>query len=337
MSNFLVNDEYLLLMVHCEDRSVGCEHEYILTTEDRKRLRAVGLKTAHEQPAWKRIEPSKGNYDFGYLDNIIRRNREADMKSLLYVAGWTLPSWIPNQWRAKTQSGVYEREVLSMWNEEAQEYSDKHYRLLYEKYNNPDLMWIMGEYQGGEGAYPPTWCLYDDAAVEDYKKVYGTSAMPEPNNPDTLSWYGRKIIEHFVRKSTILYPRYKEVWNMQQFLMDTWTKAFGNFVHLDTLKEYRRLWPDGNIVLLQATYYDEAHKQDNVDFVDNLIATTGCEAIVEAMFCKGLPTTTPKAIAHGFRGQLVRPAFEDGATKLEDWHVENIRVSHNQWTEGRKK
>ena len=334
--NFMDDLEFLLLMCHCPNRSINTEHIYVLTIQDRKRLREVGIKTAHEQPPWWSIEPSKGNYDFSCIDDILHKNREADMKTLFYVAGWALPSWMPNEWRAKTIEGNYEKEQLSMWNEEAQQYSDKHFQMLYDKYSDPDILWIFGDYQGGEGAYPPTWCLYDAAAVDDYRKTFGTSAMPEPLHPDTMKWFGDKIIQHFVRKSSILYPRYCEVWNMQQYLMDTWTKAFGNFVHLDILKEYRRLWPDGNIVLLQATYYDSAHKADNVVFVDMLRDTVNCEVIVEAMFCKGLPTTTPKAIAQGFRGQLVMPAFEEGATRLEDWMVNNIKVSHDLWTKSRE-
>jgi hypothetical protein len=192
-------------------------------------------------------------------------------------------------------------------------------------------MFFLGEYQGGEGAYPPTWALYDDAALEDYKSTYGTSAIPIPETPDTMDWFGKKIIEHYIHRGELLYPKYHEIWNEQQFLMDTWTKSFGNFVQLDIHKEYRRLHPDGSIVSCQCTYYDSSHKQDNVEFVDNLRYTTGCEVIVEAMYCKGLPWTTPKAISQNFRGQLMRPAFEGGATHLEDWMVDNIRVSNELW------
>jgi len=335
--NFLNETEFLLLMTHhttriSDDDSDG---EYAMTVGDKLRLREVGIRTAHEQPAWQTIEPSKGNYNFGYLDKVISDNREAGLKSLLYVSGWRVPKWIPNEWRAKTANGVYENEMLSMWNEEAQQHSDNYYQMLYDKYADPDILWIFGEYQGGEGAYPPTWCLYDDAAIADYKSKYGSDAMPDPHRKETMDWFGNKIIDHFVRKSSILQPRYKEVWNMQQHLMDTWTKAFGNFVQVDIMKKYRELWPDGNIVLLQATYYDDSHKADNVIHVDMLGEVTGCETIVEAMFCKGLPTTTPKAIAQGFRGQLVRPAFEEGSKKLEDWMIENIKTSHRLWSESR--
>lgn len=336
----MIDDEFLLLMAHnetrCNDHNEATVHfqipEYVLTIDDRKRLYDVGIRTAHEQPAWQTIEPSKDEYNFDYLNMIINRNREAGLKSLMQIHGWRVPYWIPNEWRAKTKDGIYEKECLSMWNEEAQEHSDKLYRTLDNYYwMDEDVEFFFGEWQGGEGAYPSTWCLYDDAAIQDYKLLYGTSAMPEPDHPDTMEWFGRKVIEHFIRKGKLLYPKFHEVWNEQQYLMDTWTKAFGNFVQLDIYRAYRNLWEDGCIVCCQCTYYDNSHKQDNVEFVDKLRAVTGCEVIVEAMYCAGLPMTTPRAIAQGFRGQLVRPAFENSARGLEDWHVNNIRVSNDLW------
>lgn len=327
------DDEFLLVMAHCEDRSPSFpDYTYVMNIADRRRLYDIGIKTIHEQPSWAMIEPSKGDYNFDYLDTIINRNREARLKSLVQIHGWRIPDWIPNEWRARQKNGTYELETLSMWNEEAQQYSDKYYKMLDDRYMaDPDVMFFFGEWQGGEGVYPSTWCLYDDAAIQDYKRVYSTSAEPIPDNPDTLDWFGKKCIQHFVRKSTIIQPKFQEVWNMQQYLMDTWTKAFGNFVELDIMKEYRRLWPEGSIVSCQCTYYDSSHKQDNVEFVDLISAVSGCETLVEAMHCRGLPETTPKAIAHGFRGQVVFPAYEDNANGLLQWHINNMAVSNQLW------
>ena len=88
-------------------------------------------------------------------------------------------------------------------------------------------------------------------------------------------------------------------------------------------------------MLLQYTYYDDAHGQDNVEFVDMLRDEIGCEVIVEAMFCSGLATTTPKAIAHGFRGQVVRPAIDLDMTSLPEHEVNAIRDSHQLWMASR--
>ena len=341
--NFMKENEFLLLMVNNEERWdelwVNPKREYTLTIDDRRRLRDAGIQTVSEQPAWKAIEPVKGEYNFGYLDGLIHRNREAGLKTSFGVPYVHNPAWMPNEWKPQGKNGECDTQVLSFWNEEAQEYLDNYLKLLMDHYPDEDIDFRFEEYQGGEGAYPPTPSFYDPPALEDYKRVYGSSAVPELTDPDTLDWFGKKIIEHFVRISKLFYPRYKEVWNDMQRLMDTegphGTKAFGNFVHKDILQEYRRLWPDGSIVLLQYTYYDAAHKEDNVQFVDMLREEVGCEVIVEAMFCSGLATTTPKAIAHGFRGQVVRPAIQPDMKSLPEHEVSAIRDSHNLWMESR--
>lgn len=339
--NFFVDDEFLLLMNHNLYRvhSNGKDPYHTLTTGEKERLNKVGIQTAHEQPAWHTLEPECGHYNFGYLDEIIKSNRDAGMKSLIQLSGWMVPKWMPNEWFAKTKEGKVEREALSFWNEEAQAYSDNFYRFLRDRYASyKDVQFFFGEWQGGEGAYPPTWCLYDAPAIEDYKKIYGNSAIPDPNTSETMNWYGNKIIEHFVRKAEILYPPYKEIWNAQQYLMDTWSKAFGNFVQHEILVKHREMHPDGCIVLLQYTYFDSSHDENNVKYVDRLREISGCEVIAEAMFCNGLPITTPKSIAKGFRGQIVHPAaggFDNGL--LEDWMVDRIRDSHNLWMESKNK
>ena len=333
--NFLRKDEFLLLMVHCEDRANGFERQHILTIPERTKLREVGIQTAHEQPSWASIEPRQGEYNWGYLDNIIDRNRQAGLKSLIQVSGWRIPNWVPIDWRPKALQGTYHDDMLSIWNEEAQWYNDEYYRLLYNRYNAPDIMWFFGEFQGGEGVIPPSQCWQDRAAIENYKSVYGSDAMPDMANPETMDWLGKSCLRHVLRKNAILQSRYNEVWSCLQRLMDRWSKAYGNFIHPELLQEYRKLYPDGNIALLQYTYFDDSHDQDCQDFVDYLVDISQAEVIVEAMFCAGLPVTTPKAIAKGFRGQIVQPANAIEGEAFTQGMVDAIRNSHNQWVESR--
>lgn len=330
--NFMHDDEFLLLMVHCEDRAIGYDNTLpILGVSDRARLREVGIQTAHEQPAWSRVEPSKGNYNFSYMDQIVKRNRDAGLKSLIQLCGWMVPNWVPKEWRARQRNGIYERETLSLWNDEAQDYLDIYYRTVINSYaNQEDVGFFFGEFQGGEGIYPSSWPLYDDAALDDYRRVYGSSTFPIPDDPYTLHWFGNKATDHFLRRAALLYPKHHEIWNAQQRLMDTWSKSFGNFVQPKILERCRENYPDACIVLLQYTYFDSSHDNANSYFVHELTNLAHCETIVEAMFCDGLPMTTPKSIAEGFRGQIVHPAKNPGE-HLEDWMVNNIRDSHNLW------
>lgn len=329
--NFMKDDEFLLLMCHCEDRAYGFEKLHILTVPERKRLYDAGIRTAHEQPAWMRVNPAPDVYDWNYLDTIVNRNREAGLKSLIQLPGWRVPRWVSNEWKARRKDGMYEDEALSFWNLEAQIYTDQYMQTVINHYSEEDVGFFFGEHQGGEGAYPPTWCVFDQSALDDYRNKFGSSASPELENPDTMAWFGKKVIDHYMDKALVLYPKFKEAWNCQQHLMDRWSKAYGNYVNPDIMVDYKKIFPEISVIFLQYTYFDDSHTKEEIDYVDRIIEISGCETIVEAMFCKGLPVTTPKAIAKGFRGQIVHPVNEFDRTALEDWEVNNIKNSHDLW------
>ena len=333
---FMKDDEFLLLMVHAEDRAVGFEKWHILTTEERKRLYDVGIRTAHEQPPWNKVNPSREHYDWGYLDHMIGRNRNAGLKSLIQLPGWRVPKWVPQEWKARRKEGMYEDEALSFWSVEAQQYIDEYIQTVMDHYPEEDVGFFFGEHQGGEGAYPPTWCVFDDSALENYKNTFGSSAIPEIGNPDSMSWFGDKVVQHYIDRARLFYLRQGEAWNAQQRLMDKWSKAYGNFVQPDIMETYSKVYPDISVVLLQYTYFDDSHGADEQNWVDNLIKISNCETIVEAMFCDGLPKTTPLAIAKGFRGQIVHPANGFDNVSLSDDMVNKIRDSHNLWKASRE-
>lgn len=333
--NFMSDDDFLLLMsLNLYHSSSFGNYPYHIHNEGEKaRLYGAGIRTSHEQPPWLLIEPSKGQYDFDYLDSVIRTNRNAGLKSLIQISGWINPAWMPDEWFAKDMNGNKEVTCISFWNEEAQQHSDNHYQTMVDHYKDEkDVAFFFGEFQGGEGAYNCTWCFRDDAAVQDYKKVYGTDAMPTIDSQETLDWFGKKVVEHFVRKMEILYPPYHEMWNAQQYLMNTWHKSYGNFVQPEIMKKFHELHPDGTVVLLQYTYFDSSHGDANASYVDTLRGISGCEVIAEAMFCNGLAHTTPKAIAKGFRGQIIHPQHSGfGTEPLDDGMINAIRTSNDLW------
>ena len=326
--------DFLLLMCHCEDRAKsGIDNNwYILSTADRERLREVGIQTAHEQPAWARVEPAQGQYDWGYLDNIVNRNRNAGLKSLVQLPGWRLPDWIPNEWRAQQKNGAYEVEVLSLWNEEAQTYSSDYIKVVMDHYKDQkDVGFFFGEFQGGEAPLPCSHCYFDHCALDNYKEIFGNDAVPDLSTEDTQDWFHTSIITHYIQKGEVFYLHNKEIWNCQQRLMDRWNIAFGNHVQPEIMRLYREIFTDASLVLLQYTYFDGSHTQDERDWVDNIIKISQCETIVEAMYCAGLPTTTPKAIEKGFRGQIVQPAHNVSNQFLDQTEVDIIGNSYNLW------
>lgn len=332
---FLENDEFLLLQ-NANMSVPGFERGYSPNLDERKRFREVGIRTAIEYPSWRLNDPiSLGQFDFTHTMDIINMNREADMKTICIVAGWDLPTWIPDDWKARHKDGRYDKEVLSLWNWEAQIYTDEYYDALVDECGAKDVLFIFGEFQGGEGILPSDAPFYDASALEDYREVYGSSAYPDIENLETLDWYGKKAIEYHIRKQRILLQQeHKELWNMQQRLMDAWTKGFGNFVQRDIIREMREQFGDDVVITLgQFTYYDYDHYEiDNEEFVDCLAKDYNCQVFVEARFCQGLKTTTPKSIAKGFRGQIIGPTHEQsGYNHVEDWMFEEIRRSLASW------
>ena len=332
--NFMANDDHMLLMSHCEHRArEGFDNNlYILSVSDRERLKGAGIQTAHEQPGWLNVEPKEGQYNWDYVDVIVNRNRNAGLKSLIQLGGWMLPSWIPDDWKAQCADGTYELETLSIWNEEGQSAFIRYYKAVMEHYKDTfDVGFFHGDWQGGEGVMPSTHCYFDRAARENYKSLYGTNAVINLETPETTDWFHNSIIKNYMQKGKIFYDCNKEIWNCQQRLMDRWSKAFGNHVQPEIMRMYRELYPDASLVLLQYTYFDSSHTQDEHDWVDNIIKISQCETIVEAMFCDGLRTTTPAAIAKGFQGQIVHPAHSTSNHYLDQQDVDRIKKACDLW------
>ena len=326
---FLEDDEFILLQ-NANPHTPEMVRSYSPNLEERKRFREAGIRTAIEYPAWRLNDPVAHKCcDFSHTMDIINMNREADMKSICIVAGWDLPTWIPDEWKARHKDGRYDEDVLSLWNESAQSYTDNYYQKLLDECGADDVLFIFGEFQGGEGVLPSDAPFYDSAALRDY------GSTPDINDPETLEWYGKKAIEYHIRKQRVLLQQeHKELWNMQQRLMDVWTKGFGNFVHADIIKEMRKQFGDElTITLGQFTYFDDEHyKIDNKEFVDRLAKDYNCQVLVEARFCQGLKETTPKAITKGFRGQILGPTHEhSGYNHVEDWMFDEIRKSLTLW------
>jgi hypothetical protein len=332
---FLERDEFLLLQ-NSNPLSPAFVRSYSPNLEERKRFREAGIRTAIEYPSWRLTDVDVNkDCDYSHTMNLINTNREAGMKTICIVGGWELPDWIPDEWKARDKSGAYEKEVLSLWNDIAQKYSDLYYVKLLNECEADDVLFVFGEFQGGEGVYPSNAPLYDDAALYDYKRTFGNSAYPDMNNPETLEWYGKKATEYHFRKQKIFASqRHKEVWNMQQRLMDVWTKGFGNFTQREIIQRMREQFGNNmTITLGQFTYYDHEHYEiDNEQFIDGLVRDYNCQVLVEAHFCQGLKETTPKSIVKGFRGQIIGPTHEQsGYNHTEDWMFDEIRKSIELW------
>jgi hypothetical protein len=316
--------------------AAGSSFIYVPTLEDRIRYREAGIQTAIEYPQWYALEPSKGQYDFSHVEEILRLNREAGMKTIFAIPGFVNPEWMPDEWFIKSIEGKIDRRVLSFWNIDAQAYLIHYCVSLIKKYGAEDVLFIFSESENGENNLPTTPSFYDDHALAEYRSIYGSLAYPDINNitsyPQTKEWLRKSALAHHMELQGVFYPQKKEIWNMMQWLYDQWSKATLNFVQLELMQLYKQVWRDVEIVLLQYTFFDDAHTDENAEYVDRLMKKTPCQVIVEAHFASGLKITTPQAIAKGFRGQIICPTHpQSGKNKLEQWMLEEIKKSNELW------
>ena len=324
--NFMRSDEYLLLMNLCE----GMPGEYApYTLSERIRLRDVGIQTAIEYPEWSKTEPVRGEYNFSLIEGILELNRGAGIKTIFAVPEHWIPKWIPNEWRLKYHNGNYITSSISLWNKEAVQYRDDYLTMLIDRYHAPDVLFVFTENDTGESVMV-SYGWYDDCAVKDFQSKYDVAM--DFDNIQTKEWLANSAISYITETQKIFYPQYKELWNMNQWLINKINPASMNSIHPEILKSFRDTFDPLSLVLLQYTYFDAAHPQENVVYVDKLVSDYGCEVIAEAMFCKGLPQTAPRAIAKGFRGQIICPThLTTGEKKLQDWMINAISDAHKLW------
>jgi hypothetical protein len=330
--NFMVSEEYLLLMNLGRHMLQGTP---VLSIPERMRLKEVGIETAIEYPEWADMEVVRGEYAFSSIENILCMNREVGMKTILAIPNCWLPTWFPDEWRPKHLDGRYNTAALSIFNKEAMKYEQDFFKMLVDKYTAPDVMFILQEHDTGESAFP-NYFFYEDCAKEDFYSVYDKDVVMDLNNSETRVWLEDAIINHFLDLQRIFYPPYKEIWNSLQWLIAKLNPPSMNYLQPRILESFQKEFVDANIVLLQYTYFDDSHPQENVEYVDMLKEKYCKDVIVEAMFCAGLPTTTPRSIAKGFRGQIICPVHpHTHESGLHEWMVDAIAQSNRLWKESK--
>ena len=320
---YMQDDEYLLLMNLGPHQLQGTP---VLTTDERKRIREVGIRTAIEYPEWADLEPAQGVYNFSFIENVLEMNRSAGMKTIFSIFNPWIPEWIPNDWRPKYQSGVYNTAFVSIWSEEGVEYKANLSSRLIEIYRADDVMFIMGDVDTGESMLP-SHAFFDEHAIKDF------GGIPNFENDDTKRWLEKSVLKHYVGMQEIFYRQFKEVWDAHQWLIAQLNPASMNYTQPMLLQAYRDTFGDEmSLVLLQYTYFDSSHPPENEIYVDMLKNNYNCDVIVEAMFCAGFPTTTPKSIAKGFRGQIICPTHpHTHKLRLEESMIEAIKQSNEAW------
>ena len=338
--SFMVSDEFLLLLD--PQPCWFSPPPYYLTLGDKELLREAGIQTAFLSGLdWLSVEPERGEYDFSQLEKTLEMNRAAGIKTLIEVP-WRAPLWMPDEWLLQNIGGrvnttgdhITQARYLSFWNEEAQEYCDNYLRMVVGSYQAPDVLFSYGEASSGEAVLPVEPFYYDPAAIADYKDRYGNDAFPDINTPETKEWLKISAIRRLIRVHKIINTQ-GEIWNRLQLLMSDWSESTVNWAQKDIMRAYQDAFPEVRLVVEQDTFYDDSHTDKHRDWVDSIKEEFQCDIIVEAMWPSGLPTTTPKAIASGYRGQIVGVSHSHipDERDLSSTILSNIKESHKLWLE----
>ena len=314
---FMRRDDYILLMDSPKaDRTR-------LTEDELKQLVDVGVKTGlYFYTDWNAVEPERGFYDWREHDEALARYNRAGLRTL-FMCSTRPPQWFPDEWYCYKYFGV-SRDALSLWNKDAQDYSDNFYRIMRERYTTPTSMVINSQITDGETIYLNEPAYYDPAALKDYERLYGKGARPvNPNSPEVMSWLEETYIRVLMKQAHILIETpHRELFTMLNPRIGEMGFYPGNGCHMlpTILAHYAE--ENCDITQIYYTWIQWAHLHP---YMNQLQAQYNTKVYGGAEYCEGMPTTAPVAAKQGVR-LICSPCHEyTPHLHLEQWQLDNIR------------
>lgn len=335
---FMADDEFIILMDfddHPRSSLVGP----VVTPEDALRLREVGVKTAMKYVQWHMIEPERGVYDWDYLDKSIEKWTNADIKVMLNSPMTTI-QWAPDNWYPKNRHELIIKSSLSAFNKEAQDYQNNFLKLLVDRYPKDKVCAINGQLTQGETVYHNEPAYYDDAAREDYAQLYG-SVDEDFNNCESLKvegWLKDAYVSMLVKQQMVLSQTpHKDIWTALHPAIRLWKhlKCNGNKYYFDIFQAFRRMLPDSQINQILYTYWPHGTGIWKIALEDASIF--GIKLWVGSEYCEGMKTNLSNFLSQNLRGFITSPIHPfTPHKKIEQWMLDIISTSHNQWQASRK-
>jgi hypothetical protein len=187
--SFLASDEFIIL------------YDFpVLSGDDLRRIRDVGVQTLFNEVNWYKVESEPGVYDWSHPDALVERARKAGMKSLLRCPvcipdGLEEPFFFPDDYYLKSSNGAIWRNCDGYGNDErhtclsywgpGQEEELKFLKMCQERYASPDILCFAGGPHGGEvilpGMIPTYWDTYALASFRQYAESAMASDLAEFN------------------------------------------------------------------------------------------------------------------------------------------------------------
>lgn len=337
---FLDDDEFLLLMdIAIQGPSNPSEYGVLpssrykhISKDELLMLRSVGIKTTLPfQCIWSEIEPEKGNYNWEYLDGYVNRAESVGMKTILFTPTHGFPTWFPDSYFAWTKGNKVHREAISFWNPKAREEHIKFIQKMAERYASNTCLIAFVPFSAGETVYLNEPAFYDPSAVESYYRYSNQREMlPEKDNQKTEDWLRCSYKETILNYQFVVANanKHKEIWMMLHPAIADFGGLYGNgnkWIE-DILAYLKTGIPDAK---LNHIYFTWVQWERYWNKMNDWRARFDQNVFGGAEYAEGLPTTTPKAIENGLRGQILAPCYPNIHDHIEPWMLDKITNSIN--------
>jgi len=332
-----LKDDYILVMDFIfEGRPLS--YDNLLQIKD------AGVKTVTYFTFWDQIEIARGVYDWTILDRAVNDATKAGLKILIsdYTKG---AAWCPQDWYCASSpndlSKIMHWKSLSIWNKEAQQYTEDFIRLLGSRYISDTVKLYSTQSVAGESYLPfePDNPFFDVSAIEDYRRfVNNSNTLPiayplrSPNGDAmTEEWLRESVVKAMVRRNKLLIELngINEIWHAGHHLCNWQYAGCGSPFIRNVLDAYLEEFTGVIINCIQYTYwYHSAYNYKEILTED--IKRYNMNVWAGAEYCTGLETYTPellKSNIYGFILGILSPL--SNITKLEPWMVNNIKNSYN--------
>ena len=322
---FIGDNEHILLM---DFPNINYEHPaWPMHKDDVKLCFDAGLRTATQFVWWSDIERHKGQYDFANLEEGMFRILNSGMKLLLYTYQYP-PSFFQEDWYLHGQDGG-RIPVLSLWNEEAQEYEHSFIRMLIERYKGNNILFINSLQRDGETVLPVAPAFYDPHAIAAHKRWTGLD-IPDQNSGSTWNWFRQSVLDTVINQQTVFLEgqEHREIWQAyHRMIFHKWT---GNQFITDIYKAERDTWKDTiDINVVQFTY--TPHGQTYYNLIHKDIQDWKLKVWGGAEYCSGVVTSTNIGLRNGLRGLVCAPVYPQSKRRVEPWMLDNLRIAIEKW------
>lgn len=329
---FLEPDDHILIM-DFDINQLSAMHGPTIPSDDCKRLRDAGIKTAIKYVQWHLIEPAEKEFQWDILDSEVNKWLDADVKVLLSTYQ-TVPQWFPENWYAKNKYGVILRSSISAFNMEAQQYANAFIKKVVTRYPNDHVCAFNAQLTNGETIYHNEAAYYDDCAKRDYIYTYGSmdTQFDNPESQNIDAWLMRTYINMLLKQQEVFVKTpHKDLWTALHPAIRTWThlKCNGNKYAHEIFTRYRINFPDSIIHQILYTFFPHGNGIMQMA-VDDAKAVGGMRIFAGSEYVEGLQTNLDTMRRYGLSGFVTAPIHPfTKHTSIEKWMLEIIKNTND--------